>query len=186
MRILSRLWGIALAVALVPGAEGLAAGEGSGEGGPTVRVTAPGVVVDLEGEILSADDEAISVRARDGGQVHVIPADAVTRVEVRRKDHGRRRGAGLGALTGLAVGAVLGFAAGEDCSAPDAPSIICFSRGETALVLGVLGAGVGAGLGALVVPRERWELVEYRSLTAGITLPSSRRRDVGVFLAASF
>jgi hypothetical protein len=176
-----------IVAALVPVA-GVVAAEGGSSGTPRrVRVTAPGVLEErVVGEIVSADDETITVRAQRTGRTYEIPAEAVTRVELRRKTGARGRAIKIGALAGLAIGAVAGYAAGDDCGAADAPSLVCFPRGGTALVLGLAGSLVGAGVGAVVAPSERWELVRVRSLTAGVVAPSARRREVGVFVSASF
>ncbi len=64
--------------------------------------------------------------------------------EVRFSRRGRRAIQGLG--FGLVLGALVGFAAGQDCGSSS--TLICISRGQAAAALGFLGALLGATLGA--------------------------------------
>jgi hypothetical protein len=60
---------------------------------------------------------------------------------------GRGRTAAVGAMVGFGGGFVIGAATGGSCHQGD---IICFPRGFTGAVVGVLGAAVGGGVGALL------------------------------------
>jgi hypothetical protein len=180
-------WFVVLVMlAPVPAAVVLAA-DGESTGRPIrVRVTAPAVVTGrIVGQVVAADERSLTIRA-EGGETRVLPAAAVTRVEVRRKTNGKGKALRIGALAGLAVGAAVGFAAGDDCGAPDAPSIVCISRGASALGLGLVGCLAGAGVGAIAAPGERWEVVDYGYLTAGVTKPSAHQRSLGVYVSLGF
>jgi hypothetical protein len=180
-------WLVVLASVVPVQAEAVLAAVGESTGPPIrVRVTAPAVEAGrIVGHIVAVDERNVTIRA-EGGETRVLPADAVTRIEVRRKTGGKGKALRIGALTGLAVGAAVGFAAGDDCGAPDAPSIVCIPRGASALGLGLVGCLAGVGVGAIAAPGERWEVVDYGYLTAGVTKPSAHQRSLGVYVALGF
>jgi hypothetical protein len=180
-----RLASLVLALATTAAPAATADGAGSSDPPLRVRVTAPTIVAGrIDGRIVAVDDANLTLLS--GGETRVVPAEAVTRVEVRRKTHRKGRGVRIGALAGLAVGVAVGFAAGDDCGAADAPTIVCVSREASAAGVGLAGALLGAGVGALAVPGERWELVDYKHLTAGFVRPSARRPTTGVYVCARF
>ncbi len=171
---------------VLQGGQGFADETGPRSNPHRVRVTAPGFAhKPIVGTLLAIDDETITIR-RPGADDVAVPAQAVTRFEVRRPASGRRKGAGIGGLTGLAAGAVLGFAAGEDCGAPNAPSLVCFDRGTTALAAGLTGGLIGAAIGAIVAPRERWHAVAPESVRVGISPVLGRHRRIGMLVTVSF
>jgi hypothetical protein len=148
-----------------------------------VRISAPAFAGSpILGDLVAIDDETIVVQDSSGQDV-AVPAEQVTQMEVRRQAGRRGKGALTGALTGLVAGAVVGVAAGEDCSGKD---LICFDRGGTALVLGAAGALVGAGIGALVAPGEKWEVVDRKGVTLTMSPLLGRHRTVGMLLKLDF
>src|ERR1019366_431136 len=80
----------------------------------------------------------------------------VLRIERYRKGgSGRGKSAAIGALIGLGGGFVLGAASTGNCQG-EIP--FCIPRGAAGVILGVVGAGIGAAIGALL-PRHRTELI---------------------------
>jgi hypothetical protein len=80
----------------------------------------------------------------------------VLRIERYRKGgSGRGKSVAIGALIGLGTGFVLGAASTGNCSG-ELP--FCISRGAAGAVLGVVGAGIGAAIGALL-PRHGRTLI---------------------------
>lgn len=74
-----------------------------------------------------------------------IPFSNITEMKVRRK--GRvGRGVFIGALTGFAVGGLIGLIDGDD--PPD--TFMALTAGEKALILGIPMAAFGAGVGGLL------------------------------------
>jgi hypothetical protein len=90
-----------------------------------------------------------------GARGVVVPLAQVTRLDVSRSRHSRARKALGGAIIGLVAGAAIGAASGGDCE----NTIVCYTPGEGAAMGGVLFSGVGALIGVLLPPSERWERV---------------------------
>jgi hypothetical protein len=90
--------------------------------------------------------------AWDAGTEARIPAMAVK--TVMRSNVGRSAGigAGAGALGGIVLGAGMGLSSGSDQCNPqdDQPCYFLLSAREKALILGLVMGTVGAGLGALI------------------------------------
>ncbi len=103
----------------------------------------------LDGDFQNWTPEQITV-----GTVSTQKAD-VRKVE-RYRPGGSHRGksAAIGAGIGFGGGLALGAAAGG-CSQHD---ILCFSRGEAAVIVGAAGAVIGAAAGALI-PRSSKTLI---------------------------
>ena len=72
----------------------------------------------------------------------------------------RERGALQGMGFGFLLGAIVGFAAGEDCP----PNAFCFPREEVAVVLGLTGALIGLPIGAIIGHRETY-IIEHEADT---------------------
>jgi hypothetical protein len=121
--------------------------------GARVRITmataAPTVVI---GDLIAVSDSTVSVRRQDDAGDVTIPRALVHRLELSA---GFDRGASArkGGVIGLVIGAVVGFAAGEDCTSED---FICFDRSETGFAGAALGVGVGGLLGYMGGGAERW------------------------------
>lgn len=118
------------------------------ESGTPLRISAPGL--ELTGELVRWDADSLVVRPH--------PAVALSDVlQVERKvSRSRSGGAARGALWGAGVVAAVGALAAGSCQA-------CSSRGKEVLVVGVVMGGLGAGVGALIgaaFPGNRWEPVQ--------------------------
>lgn len=119
--------------------------------GALVRVRTannPSVVV---GQLVALSDSALLVRQLDSGDVS-IPRSDVERLEVRRRVS-RGENARKGALIGLAIGGVLGVAAGDDCDSGD---FICFDRRATGAFGAFAGLSIGTLIGVVTGGGERW------------------------------
>ena len=197
---MKRSLAMAVFVLNVAGAGGPPASAGEGEptaDGRRVRISAPGFAKKpIIGTLIAIDGTRVTVqRAKESERV-AIPRDAVARFEISRKNSRKGTGAGIGALTGAGFGAAIGFAAGEECGAPDASStglwpsrrlsILCFSRGESAAGVGLAGAVLGAIVGAIVAPGEKWETANPDSLKVSVTPLPGGRGGVGLMLSLSF
>jgi hypothetical protein len=156
--------------------------------GTRVRVTASGLATGrLVGELVGIDADRIVVQQVATSELVTIPRGDVTQVEVATAK--RRRGAGvkLGALFGLGIGAALGFAVGDDCGAPDAPTIVCIPREGAAVGLGLTGAGVGALLGLAFSPQEMvWRPVDADGLQVGVMPSASPSGGLGLKVSVGF
>ncbi len=116
--------------------------------GARVRITPADPSPVIVGQLIAVSDSALMVRRQRGGGDITISRSLVQRLEVSR---GTRRGAnaGWGALLGLAIGGVVGYAAGND------NGYWVDKRGAAVLgaVTGVVGGSV---IGLLVGSFERW------------------------------
>ena len=120
--------------------------------GARVRVTTVNSPSAVIGELVAVNDSALLVRRHLDSSDVSIPRTLVHRLEVSR---GTTRGASArkGALIGLAIGGVVGFAAGEDCSSED---FMCFDRGTTAAIGMMSGVSIGGLIGLVTGGAERW------------------------------
>jgi hypothetical protein len=156
--------------------------------GRRVRVTAPGLGGrPVIGDLMSIEANEVTIRRTGSSEVVAIPRGELMQFEVSTQRRQRGRGAKIGALVGLGVGAVVGFAVGDDCSGPDAPSIVCISRPASAVGLGVVGAGLGAVTGLILAPRQTvWEHADLAGLRVGVMPLSRQSGGMGLALSLSF
>ena len=138
--------------------------------GTRVRVTVRTGGDRVVGTVLALDDKNLTLLSR----VIPTPSRSLTRVELqvpgktdttvlRREDimkvavYAGRRSRGRGALIGTAIGvgagALIGLAAGSD----DQSAFIRLSAAGKAALIAMVLAPVGAVVGAVVHPAERWE-----------------------------
>jgi hypothetical protein len=188
MRRCDRKWGFVLtSLAAVWGAT-VSADPGEAPTGATrVRVTAPALArKPLTGSLVALEEVKLKLQREGSSEVVEIPRRDVTRFEVNTKRSRRGKAAGIGALVGFGVGAILGYAAGDDCSAPDAPSILCIEREVSAGGVGLVGAGLGALVGLAVGPGEKWEVRDPGRVQLTVSASPSRRRGVGLALSIGF
>ena len=154
------------------------------ETGTRVRVMAPGVGT-IVGALVASDAEAVTLQTAKG-DLRRIP-----RAELRRLDVSRRPGRrGRGALIGLAAGAVGGYIWAASTN-PDGCTRseynFCFFDGplftdEQSGAMGAVALGaLGAVVGALVAPGERWERVPDSAVRVSVA-PARRGATVLVSL----
>ena len=116
----------------------------------------------LVGTFVGADSTAITIDDEKGFE-RTIPHEVVAAFEV---SGGTKSHAGRGAVLGLLIGTVAGFAIGTIVEESEGDCGDCYP-GEGAYQMGitlggaVLGLGVGAGVGALI-RTERWQRAEAR------------------------
>jgi hypothetical protein len=132
------------------------------QGASLVRVRAQGAIT--TGRLLAAGGDV--ARVETGTGTVAIPLALVDRLWVRRRS--ARTGALIGAAVGAVAGAVIGatgFTEGVSCDGTaECPVGKRVRNGALgALIIGVPGAALGAGIGALI---PRWHQV-YPASTAG-------------------
>jgi hypothetical protein len=156
--------------------------------GSRVRVTASGLAGGrVVGDLIAIEAAEVTLRRAGSSEVLAIPRDDVTRLEVASTTRSHvGRSSGIGALVGLGIGVAVGYAAGDDCGAPNA-SFICISRGGAAVGLGVAGAGMGALLGLAFSPHETlWQPVDVAGLQVSLTPSAGPRGGPGLALSVTF
>ena len=105
------------------------------------------------GELTGTSDSTMSLRREATQDEVTVPLSRVQRLEMST---GSDRGASAvkGAVIGLAIGGVLGYATGQDCSQAD---WICFPRSETATFGAAAGVTIGYVVGLIAGGGERWK-----------------------------
>lgn len=86
-----------------------------------------------------------------------VATSQIKKVRFISKGTGAMQGAGFGFL----LGAIVGYAAGEDCPSD---SFICFPREDVALALGFISALIAAPVGAIIGHRDVYQ-IEYEAGT---------------------
>ena len=119
----------------------------------------------IVGTVTVADQTSIGIRREDGVTV-MLPKDAIDTIEIPSEPSKRKQGA----LWGLAVGAGLGIATAtafcrQECGCDTTAWVI--NTTVSGLVLG----GIGAAIGALSAPGERWYPVPLDALPGGAATP---------------
>ena len=152
--------------------------------GRPVRVAKPRTAI--EGTVQSLDQKTLML-GRPGQSPILVPRDAISSVDVRRRESKK----GLGVVIGLIAGGGIGYAIGAATSGPGCQG------GETGFahlcsldelgkpagaILGVVG---GAVLGLIVAPGAKWEKnVPLDHIHVG--LGPTRNRGIGLSLSVAF
>jgi hypothetical protein len=115
------------------------------------RTSINGLVV---GTVVVADGRGLTLDIKGKTEPLLVLYRDITSIEVSRGGRSRGKGAQIGALVGAAAGILLGVGAcGNNCAV---------TTGSAAVMLGGMGAGGGALLGAVVTPGERWEKLPWK------------------------
>jgi hypothetical protein len=137
----------------------------------------------ISGTFVNLNADSLAYRSALTNEVKMVPIDRLTSFDRRRS-----RDAGEGAMRGLKwgapIGGVFGLAAGVACADQDEWwAYYDCSAGEVVLVSVVM-AGIGGGIGALIgaaLPGERWEPVSLQAMRLGVA-----SREGGVAWSVSF
>ena len=96
-----------------------------------------------------------------GAPAVIVDGDAIRSYTTVSHGRGALEGLALGAASGIAAGVAIGLASGDDHCNPDSFCILQFSAGDKAIiggaVLGSIGLGLGALLGAAIGSRDVYE-----------------------------
>jgi hypothetical protein len=125
--------------------------------GQHVRLAKPRTA--LQGRVQSLDEKSI-VLERQGESPILVPRDAVSSVDVRRRESKK----GLGVVIGLVAGGAISYAiasatSGSSCHGDEVyfDSLNCYFNGVAKTGSGILGAVAGAALGLIVAPGAKWD-----------------------------
>ncbi len=130
----------------------------------------------LVGRLVAQDDQSLTLQVREDRAPVVVPRTRVTRVEESLRPGRKGHGALMGAAVGAGAAAILGVAAGEDCSGD---KWLCFSGSA------ILFAPLGALIGGLAAPGERWGLVSSGH-QIGVSMVPIRGRGIGASISVNF
>ena len=139
--------------------------------------------VAVSGTFVNLSADSLAYRSALTNEIRMVPIDQLTTFD-RRQSRTAGEGAVRGLKWGAPIGGTLGLAVGLACADQDEWWVYydC-SAGEVVLVSVVM-AGVGGGIGALIgaaLPGERWEPVSLQALRLGVA-----SKNGGVAWSVSF
>jgi hypothetical protein len=122
-----------------------------------------GSLVDLGDSTLTMKPERVpsGVGTRSGSYL-IIPRERIEELETSVRPSRRGQGALIGLGVGAIVGAMIGFADGDDPA-----GFMSFSAEAKAGMLAIVFAPVGAMIGALAAPGEQWDSVSAGDVRLG-------------------
>lgn len=139
----------------------------------------------VKGTLEGFTGDSLQVRSRAGGPTVSVGLGAATQLFVstgRRSSVGR--GAAIGGGVGALAGAVIGFAAGQDCSPGE---WLCFDRGTVAAGAAIALGGVGL-VGGIIVgalsSHDTWGRAGWPETVRPVVVPNPH--GVGLGLSFSF
>lgn len=160
MRLLSAMQALMMILPAWGGAQTAWPGEWPVAAGSRIRIQAP-VLGDKRqtATVVAATSDSLSFRSRATDMS--VATSQITTLEIAQ---GTRTQVGKGALMGFLIGAFSGAAIGVATYDPCEACFIDFDRSGTALLSGILGAGVGTVVGALAGLRrvDNWVPVRLR------------------------
>src|SRR4030095_891180 len=123
------------------------------------------------GIVKTADSEVLTL-VRTNGSTIVVPRGAIAKVERTNGRRSRARAAGLGFLIGVGGGAGVGYLIGASCNPRGLMG--CFLQPWGSTFAGViLGGAVGAVVGAVSPPKDRWTTVSDDWLDSAVSSDGS-------------
>jgi hypothetical protein len=181
LRVAAKLIVLAALAASVPGGAAAQSAFGSISVGDRIRIStaAPDSMMGTA-QFLSATDDTLVVRTKQNGReiTRAISRGRITRLDVsmgRTRSH-KSQFAGIGFLVGAGIGKYIHR---DDPVGPAFLDEAAVDGLMDALLLGGLGAGIGAFIGR---PHERWRRVPLGAPRVSLSLPRTGR---GVGLSAS-
>jgi hypothetical protein len=130
-----------------------------------------------DGRLVRVDSESL-VLETSAGVATTIPRDSIERLDRSLGRHSRGRGALIGAGIAAVVGVASSLAYGASCEEEE-----CTMGAAYGLLLYTpLAMGVGAAIGALVPPGDRWKPVQNERVSLRFD-PDLRKAQVTVALS---
>jgi hypothetical protein len=142
------------------------------------------VLADQEftGRLIAQDEKSLTLEIKRRRARAVIPRSAIIRVERSLHTSKKGTGAATGALVGGLSAVVLGLMVGPDCSGH--VGLFCYSAGEVAVITGMALVPLGAVIGAMAAPGERWEPISVSRF--GLSVAPVRGRGIAVSATLRF
>jgi hypothetical protein len=145
---------------------------------PGTRVRVHQGIESLTGTLVSLDSAGLLIAT--GKDTVTAPRASITALEVST---GTKSHAGKGALIGLGAGLVTGVVVGIAASGSDNGDFLDFSSGEWAVGVGLAGAAIGTGVGAIVgagIHSDTWAPVVLPAVGLRGQGPGDRRVAIGL------
>lgn len=142
------------------------------------------VLADQEfvGRLIAQDEKSLTLEIKRRRARAVIPRSAIIRVERSLHTSKKGTGAATGALVGGLSAVVLGLLAGADCSGHG--GYLCISSTGVAVITGMALVPLGAAIGAVVSPSERWEPISVSRFA--VSLAPVRSHGISVSATLRF
>jgi hypothetical protein len=160
------------------------ASEGFEANGRSPSVAKPGTT--LQGAVRSLDEKTL-ILERPGESPVLVPRDAISRLDVRRRQSKKALGLGIGLLAGGAIGYAIGAAtSGPGCQGGETGfEHLCALDDLGKPVGAIVGVVAGAVLGLVVAPGAKWEKnVAFDRVRVGIG--PRPHRGIGLSLSVTF
>jgi hypothetical protein len=148
------------------------------------------------GELAEVRGETLVLKRPHGDQVERVEVRKAEIVVLERSERRSRKGTGamIGALAGVGASVAVGLLAGDECQSVPGPatwgnfvdklnSNLCFSKGDTMVMGGLLFVPLGALVGYAVAPGEKWKAVGVSNL---VVRPVVSRNGAAVQVAIRF
>ena len=142
--------------------------------GDRVRITTRGQESHTVGLLLSIDTEQLRVHLQHRPDSAVVHRPDIVQLERSAGRHSRGHDAALGAGIGLVAGGLTGLALGDD-----PPGEMSFTAGDKAVVLGGALAILGALIGLIPTPAERWEEIPLDAIPASASRVGGSGAGIG-------
>ncbi len=120
------------------------------------------------GRLIAQDEQTLTLEIKRRRARAVVPRSAIIRVERSLHPSKKSTGALSGAMFGALSAVMLGFVVGDDCSGRHGVDTLCFPRSGVALVSAIGLVPLGAAVGAVVAPGERWEQISVSRFGVGV------------------
>ena len=133
----------------------------------------------LTGSLVSLDSAGLVV-ATGKSDTAAVPLSSITGVDVSR---GTKSRVGKGALIGLGVGTATGIIIGVAASSSDDGDFFDFNSGEWAIGVGLTGAVIGTGIGAIIGATQRtdkWQPTVLPTVSVRSYGPDDKRVAIGL------
>lgn len=139
--------------------------------------------VAVMGTFVNLSADSLAYRSALTNEVNMVPIDRLTSFD-RRRSRTPSEGAVRGLKWGAPIGGVFGLAVGVACADQDEWWVYYDCSAGDVVLVSVVMAGIGGGIGALIgaaLPGERWEPVSLQALRLGVA-----SKDGGFAWSVSF
>lgn len=134
---------------------------------------------DVSGTLVNLDESTITMMEGKSDSSSIILRDDIADLEVRVQQGRKLMGTAIGLLVGGAFGALIGYSDGDD-----PPGMMSMDAGAKAATGAVFFGSIGALIGALASPGEKWQDIPSDTIQLGVM--RGARGENGFVIALRF